>query len=313
MSDQNTSDQKQFEEFLAFQQGVIDEFRANDGKVGGMFEGSTLCLITTTGARTGRPRTQPLGLMQVDGQDLVVASAGGAPTHPAWYHNIRKNPIVTVEKGSRTFRAIASIPPGEERDGLFAQIVAQEPGYGEYQKNTDRVIPVVVLHPVDLAPDRVKHLGDELVEVHDWLRGELKDLRRRIDDVVEGRAGDVAAAADTGDGGVLARLRSHCLDFCHALHIHHAGEDIGAFPVLRDRFPALAPVLDRFAEEHKTVVELQNRIKALVEEFAPDRDDPVRLRAEVEDLASRLEAHFDEEERQLVTALNAMGPAPERG
>ncbi|MFJ8535849.1 nitroreductase/quinone reductase family protein [Streptomyces sp. NPDC093591] len=307
------SDQNQLEEFFKFQQGIIDEFRANDGKVGGMFEGSTLCLLTTTGARTGRPRTQPLGLMQVDGQDLVVASAGGAPTHPAWYHNIRKNPIVTVEKGDRPFRAIASIPPGEERDRLFAAIVEQEPGYGEYQTKTERIIPVVALHPVDLAPDRVKHLGDELVEMHDWLRGELKDLRKRIDDVVEGRADGVAPPAEGEDGGVLAELRSHCLDFCHALHIHHAGEDIGAFPVLRERFPALAPVLDKFAEEHKVVVELQNRIKALVEDFAPDRDDPVRLRAEVEDLASRLEAHFDEEEHQLVTALNAMGPAPERG
>lgn len=305
------SDQNQLEEFFKFQQGIIDEFRANEGKVGGMFEGSTLCLLTTTGARTGRPRTQPLGLMQVDGQDMVVASAGGAPTHPAWYHNICKNPIVTVEKDSRTFRAIASIPPGEERDRLFARIVEQEPGYGEYQTKTERIIPVVALHPVDLAPDRVKHLGDELVEMHDWLRGELKDLRKRIDDVVEGRADDVTATAEGGN--VLAELRSHCLDFCHALHIHHAGEDIGAFPVLRERFPALEPVLDKFAEEHKVVVELQNRIKALVEDFAPDRDDPVRLRAEVEDIASRLEAHFDEEERQLVTALNAMGPAPERG
>jgi deazaflavin-dependent oxidoreductase (nitroreductase family) len=307
------SDQNQLEEFHKFQQGVIDEFRANDGKVGGMFEGSTLCLLTTTGARTGRPRTQPLGLMQVDGEDLVVASAGGAPTHPAWYHNIRKNPIVTVEKGARTFRAIASIPPREERDRLFAAIVAQEPGYGDYQTKTDRVIPVVVLHPVDLAPDRVKHLGDELVEMHDWLRGELKDLRKRIDAVAEGRADGLAPRAEGEAGSVLAQLRSHCLDFCHALHIHHAGEDIGAFPVLRERFPALEPVLDKFAEEHKVVAELQNRIKELVEGFTPGQDDPLRLRAEVEDLATRLEAHFDEEERQLVTALNAMGPAPERG
>jgi len=304
-------DENQFEEFLKFQQGIIDEFRANAGKVGGMFEGSTLCLLTTKGARTGRPRTQPLGLIQIDGQDLVVASAAAAPTHPAWYHNIRKNAIVTVETGARTYRAIASIPAPEERDRLFSEIVAQQPGYGEYQTKTDRVIPVVALHPIDLDPDRVKHLGDELVEVHDWLRGELADLRRRIDDVVEGRANDVAPQA--ADGNPLAELRSHCLDFCHALNVHHTGKDIGAFPVLHERFPALGPVLEKFAEEHKVVAELQNRIKELVEEFAPDRDDAERLRAEVADLADRLEAHFDEEERQLVTALNAMGPAPMRG
>ncbi|MFD6183757.1 nitroreductase/quinone reductase family protein [Streptomyces goshikiensis] len=305
------SDETQFEEFLKFQRGIIDEFRANAGKVGGMFEGSTLCLLTTRGARTGRPRTQPLGLMQIDGQDLVVASAAGAPTHPAWYHNIRKNAVVTVETGARTYRAIASIPPREERDRLFSEIAAQQPGYGEYQAKTDRIIPVVALHPIDLDPDRVKHLGDELVELHGWLRGELADLRRRIDDVVEGRADDIAPQAEGGNP--LAELRSHCLDFCHALNIHHTGEDIGAFPVLRERFPALEPVLEKFAEEHKVVAELQNRIKELVEGFTPDRDDPVRLREEVADLANRLEAHFDDEERQLVTALNAMGPAPVRG
>ncbi|MER5485721.1 nitroreductase/quinone reductase family protein [Streptomyces sp. NPDC002812] len=302
------SDETQLEEFLKFQQGIIDEFRANAGKVGGMFEGSTLCLLTTRGARTGRPRTQPLGLIQIDGQHLVVASAAGAPTHPAWYHNIRKN---AVETGARTYRAIASIRPREERDRLFSEIAAQQPGYGEYQTKTDRIIPVVALHPIDLGPDRVKHLGDELVELHGWLRGELTDLRRRIDAVVEGRADDIAPQAEGGNP--LAELRSHCLDFCHALNVHHTGEDIGAFPVLRERFPALEPVLERFAEEHKVVADLQNRIKELVEDFAPDRDDPVRLREEVADLANRLEAHFDDEERQLVTALNAMGPAPVRG
>ncbi|MFE4663753.1 nitroreductase/quinone reductase family protein [Streptomyces sp. NPDC056716] len=304
------SDENRLKESREFQRGVINEFRANQGKVGGMFEGSTLCLLTTTGARSGQPRTQPLGLMHVDGQDLVVASAAGAPANPAWYHNIRKNPIVTVETGIRTYRAIASIPPREERDQLFTRITEQEPGYGEYQRNTDRVIPVVALHPVDLPPDRVKHLGDELIELHDWLRGELTDLRKRIDGVVDGRTGNIAAKGEGSNP--LAELRSHCLDFCHALRVHHTGEDIGAFPVLRERFPALEPVLTKFAEEHKAVAELQNRIKELVEAFAPGQDDPVLLRADVEHLASRLEAHFAEEERHLVTALNAMGPAPVR-
>ncbi|WP_051102481.1 nitroreductase/quinone reductase family protein [Parafrankia elaeagni] len=162
-----------------------------------MFEGSALCLLTTTGARTGQPRTQPLGLMQIDGQDLVVASAAGAPTHPAWYHNIRKDAIMMVETGDRTYRAIASIPPPEERDRLFSEIAAQEPGYGEYQAKTDRIIPVIALHPIDLDPDRVKHLGDTLVELHEWLRGDLAELRRRIDDVVEGRAGSHSAITST--------------------------------------------------------------------------------------------------------------------
>lgn len=149
-----------------------------------------------------------------------------------------------------------------------------------------------------------------LVRTFGTPRRSRKDLRKRIDDVVEGGADDVAPKAE--DGNVLAEPRSHCLNFCHALHVHHTGEDVGVFPVLRERFPALEPVLDKFVEEHKVVVEPRNRIREPVEDFTPGRDDPVRLRAEVEDLATRLETHFDEEERHLVTALNAMGPAPER-
>ncbi len=304
------SNKSQLEEFAEFQQGVIDEFRANAGEVGGMFAGSKLCLLTTIGARSGRARTQPLGLMQIEGQELVVASAAGAPAHPAWFLNIRKNPFVTVETGTRTYRAIASIPPREERDELFSKIISEQPGYGEYQTKTDRIIPVVALHPVDLDPNRVKHLGDELVELHNWLRHDLADLRKRVDDLVEGRSSEFVTQSKKN---LHAELRSHCLDFCHALNVHHNGEDVGAFPVLRDRFPALQPALERFAEEHKIVAELQAAIKALIDDFMPGRDDPVQLSVEVTNLARRLEAHFDDEERELVTALNAMGPAPERG
>ncbi len=127
-----------------FQRGIIKEFRANGGKVGGMFQDATLALLTTTGARTGERRTVPLGYLEVDGKPVVVASAMGAPRNPGWYHNIRHDPAVTVEVGTDTYRAMAAVAEGDEYEQLFAEVLAQEPGYGDYQARTTRRIPVVV-------------------------------------------------------------------------------------------------------------------------------------------------------------------------
>ncbi|MEU5373637.1 nitroreductase family deazaflavin-dependent oxidoreductase [Streptomyces sp. NPDC005951] len=132
----------------AFQRGVITEFRANGGKVGGMFEGAQLLLLTTTGARSGEQRTNPLGKVEVEGKTVVVGSMFGAPKHPAWFHNIRKNPRVTVEVGTETYEAAATVPQGEERDRLFEKVVEVAPGYADYQAKTTRVIPVVILERV---------------------------------------------------------------------------------------------------------------------------------------------------------------------
>ncbi|MFJ7216373.1 nitroreductase/quinone reductase family protein [Amycolatopsis sp. NPDC098790] len=100
--------------------------------------------LTTTGARTGRPHRVPLGALDIDGRLVVVASAMGSPKHPAWYHNLRHCPLVTVETATETFEATATLPP--DRDELFAEIVAREPGFGDYQARTTRVLPVVELH-----------------------------------------------------------------------------------------------------------------------------------------------------------------------
>ncbi|MEV8504798.1 nitroreductase family deazaflavin-dependent oxidoreductase [Actinoplanes sp. NPDC051475] len=135
--------------FEDFQRNLIAEFRANGGKVGGMFADANLCLLTTTGARTGEPRTTPLGYVEIDGQAMVVASAAGSDRHPAWYHNIRKNPQVTVEVGPDAYTAEAVIPPPAERDQLFAEVSKVAPGYADYQAQTDRVIPVVKLRRVE--------------------------------------------------------------------------------------------------------------------------------------------------------------------
>lgn len=298
-------------DFTGFQQRTIAEFRANKGKVGGMFEGARLALLTTVGARSGEDRTSPLAYLEIGGQPLVVASAMGAPNNPAWYHNIRRNPLVTVETGAETYRAIAAIPVGHERDELFGRVVAEQPGFGDYQARTTRVIPVVTLHRVEPAAgaDRVPGLGDFLVRSHDWLRGELADLRRRADDLVDGRANTIERTSPD-----LARqLRTHCRTFCAALTEHHTGEDAGAFPLLAERFPALAPELTRLGAEHAVVARLQGELQQLLDGYVPGVSDPAATRAGVERLATELEAHFEYEERTVVTALNALGPAPDIG
>jgi len=126
-----------------FNQGVIDEFRANGGKVGGPFAGRPMVLLHTTGAKTGQPRVSPL-VYTTDGDRLVViASKGGAPTHPAWYHNLVANPDVTLEVGTETFPARASVATGPERERLFEAQAALMPGFADYQRKTTRVLPVV--------------------------------------------------------------------------------------------------------------------------------------------------------------------------
>ena len=129
-----------------FNQGVIEEFRANDGKVGGGFAGAPMVLLTTTGAKSGETRVNPLVAL-VDGDDLYVfASKAGAPTSPAWYHNLVANPQVEVEFGNERFSATAvPITSGPERDRLYAAQVAVQPGFADYEKATTRVIPVVEL------------------------------------------------------------------------------------------------------------------------------------------------------------------------
>lgn len=124
---------------------IIEEFRANGGKVGGPFEGGDLLLLTTSGARTGNPHTTPVAYVRDGDRWLVVASAAGAPQNPAWFHNLRANPSVTVEVGTTKFQATASVPDSAERDELWAKAVEAMPGFADYQKQTDRVIPVVVL------------------------------------------------------------------------------------------------------------------------------------------------------------------------
>ena len=129
-----------------FNARIIEEFRSNAGKVGPPFEGAPMVLLTTTGARSGQPRTTPLVcLPDDDGTIYVFASKGGAPTHPAWYHNLVAHPRVTVEQGTERFEAVATPLEGDARDAVFARQAALRPQFGEYQESTSRTIPVIAL------------------------------------------------------------------------------------------------------------------------------------------------------------------------
>lgn len=124
---------------------IIDEFRQNEGRVGGNFEGAPLLLLTTTGRRSGEPRTSPMMYLADGDRLLVFASKGGAPTNPDWYHNLVADPHVTVEVGTERYEARAAPLTGEERDRLYAEQASRYPGFAEYQLKTARVIPVVAL------------------------------------------------------------------------------------------------------------------------------------------------------------------------
>jgi len=124
---------------------VIAEFRANGGKVGGMFESFPLVLVHHTGAKSGTERVTPLGALLHDGRIFVFGSKGGAPEHPAWYHNLVANPETTVELGTETFPVVAHVLTGAERDETYARMAALAPQFDEYQRKTTRTIPVVEL------------------------------------------------------------------------------------------------------------------------------------------------------------------------
>ena len=124
---------------------IIEEFRGNEGIVGGMFEGKPLVLLHTVGARTGKEHVNPLMYLDLDGHRYVFASKGGADTTPDWYHNLVANPGVTVEVGSEKYEATATSIAGPERDRIYAEQGRQYPQFAEYQEKTKRVIPVVEL------------------------------------------------------------------------------------------------------------------------------------------------------------------------
>lgn len=134
MSDQNERNKR-----------IIEDFRANEGKVGGYFENTPLLLLHTTGAKSGKERVNPVATIKDNGRLVIVASKGGASSHPDWYHNLVANPIVGVEYGTEEFKARATVTSEPERSQLYEKMAEKNPGFKEYEKRTDRTIPVITL------------------------------------------------------------------------------------------------------------------------------------------------------------------------
>ncbi len=128
-----------------FNATIIEEFRANGGQVGGGFAGAPMLLLTTTGARSGKTRVNPMMYLAEGDRWYVFASKAGAPTNPDWYHNLLAHPDVSIEVGTETVQVRATPLEGDERDRVYAEQAAANPGFAEYQEATDRVIPVIAL------------------------------------------------------------------------------------------------------------------------------------------------------------------------
>ncbi len=126
---------------------IIEEFRANDGKVGGPFEGATMLLLHTKGAKSGLPRVNPLVYLPDGERYVIIASKGGAPEDPQWYRNLLADPNVEIEVDTRRFPVRATVITGPERDVLYARQVERRPAFAEYEKRTTRTIPVIALEP----------------------------------------------------------------------------------------------------------------------------------------------------------------------
>ena len=127
---------------------IIEEFRANGGKVGGPFEGAPLLLLHTVGAKSGQPRVNPMMYRRVGDNLAVFASKAGAPTNPDWYHNLVAHPQVSAEIGAETVEFTARVAQDAERDGIWADHKRDYPGFADYETKTTRKIPVVILEPV---------------------------------------------------------------------------------------------------------------------------------------------------------------------
>jgi deazaflavin-dependent oxidoreductase (nitroreductase family) len=128
-----------------FNRGIVEEFRANAGKVGGPFEGGTLLLLHTTGAKSGKARLSPLAYLEIDGKTIIIGSYAGAPKDPAWVHNLRTTPLAHIEIGTEAYDVTARELPEDERDATYPKVTELAPVFAEYQAKTDRAIPLFEL------------------------------------------------------------------------------------------------------------------------------------------------------------------------
>jgi deazaflavin-dependent oxidoreductase (nitroreductase family) len=148
MSDQQEWGEEAVKATNAWNLNVIEEFRAHEGKVGGQFEGAPVLLLHTTGAKSGKERINPMMYLEQDDRLFVFASKAGADSHPDWYYNLVAHPEVSIELGTDTFEATTSSLDKAERDRIYAIQAERFPGFGEYEKKTTRLIPVVEIERV---------------------------------------------------------------------------------------------------------------------------------------------------------------------
>jgi hypothetical protein len=229
----------------------------------------------------------------------VVGSAGGSPRHPDWYHHLLAHPMVSVEMpGDDSHEALALPLEGEERDRVFKEIVRREPGFGEYQDQVERDLPVVELRrSAAEGAAEADNLADKLFQIHGWLRGQLADVRREAEQYLADRNG----SADAPPPGLNLQIRQHCLAFCESLHFHHTSEDT-VFPRLAEGFPHLREAVERLIEEHRVVDRLRGELESLLADLRTA--DPVRFLADLDRLSVELEAHLDFEEGALIPTLS---------
>ena len=289
---------------MGWNEQIIREFRENNGRVGGMFEGVPLVLITTAGVRSGRPHTTPVVCLLEGGRVVVFGSNMGKDRHPDWYRNILGTAQVTMETGTaegrvKSFSTRAVVLEGEERDRLWEQQCSLDPAFRAYQEKTERQIPVIALHPLDLSadPSRNRLIGEQLLAHHRDLRAELARLRAAVDTATPVSTPEPIEAA--------AQLRAHCLAFCYGLQLHHTRED-GAFTEFERVFPQLLPVIARLRAEHVVVEQGLKEFEDLLSEAEAAggvAGGVESVRAELERVVDGLEQHFAYEEEQLLPAL----------
>ncbi|WP_327092599.1 hemerythrin domain-containing protein [Nonomuraea sp. NBC_01738] len=234
---------------------------------------------------TGAGRTTTMTYLP-DGDGMIVVAGAGDPA--AWLDELRDEPMTNVKAGAFTFPARAEIAGGERAAALLARIAEVEP---ELARDAQAV---VVLTPEGGGPPPGRP-GDMLIAVHEGLRQELALIREEV-------------AAARGAATLVLQLRINCLTFCQTLHYHHMAEDTGLFAWLRGQRPDLAEPLARLADEHAVVAELLEEMNLLLGDAGDDgaRADPAKVLAEVDRLTTRLLAHLDYEEEQLVPVLNGL-------
>jgi len=261
---------------MGWNDAVIAEFRANEGRVGGPFDGVPLLLLHTSGRRSGRPHVNPVVYHDAGDRLLVFGSNAGGPRHPDWFHNVLADPQVTIERGTHSYSARAVPLAGAERDREWSAQCARDPGFRAYATATTRVIPVVALHLLTLTD--AAHAA-----------GVVAQLRRHHDDLRAAIAGARATPPD-----LATQLRARCVTLCWSLQTHHTREN-GAFTEFERRFPALVPAITRLRAEHRAVESALAEFEALVD------TDPAALHPALDRLTADLERHFAFEESTLTS------------